>query len=426
MENQDDQPGLEHPDDQSRTEKNSKDQPSETGAKSIPPMPLTHILIVGEDDAGRTLPLKSLRFSIGRSSDNNIVLDHPDVSRHHARVEYNGRHYLVTDLNSTNGCYLGDTPLTPGVPTIWPVHETLHIAEFQLHLVTNQSPPQAADADTDLNHKAAGIVMPTNHFSAVPGHQVSAPLIIHNEGQAPDYFRVTLEGLPADWVLTPAPVFVLPGQKQEVRIILAPPHTSHSRAGRYTWLVRVSGQREPDKFAKVEGSLTIEAYHEFRSDLQPHRLKAGQVGQILVENRGNIPETYMIEWQAPAQRLAFEPAHTRLTVRAGEVGTKEFSASPQRSRWFGGAVTEPFVVQINATSGSFQTQEGELTHSGLLPAWLLLLLLIPLLGAIVLVGIFLTRPSAADPVPVIQNITLDPPTPVANQPVTIHWRLAQA
>ncbi len=41
--------------------------------------------------------------SIGRSTNNDIVIDIPEVSRNHARIEYrDGRFYLV-DLGSTNG-----------------------------------------------------------------------------------------------------------------------------------------------------------------------------------------------------------------------------------------------------------------------------------------------------------------------------------
>jgi pSer/pThr/pTyr-binding forkhead associated (FHA) protein len=41
--------------------------------------------------------------TIGRSQDNTIVLDVPDVSRRHARLERSGNHLRIYDLNSTNG-----------------------------------------------------------------------------------------------------------------------------------------------------------------------------------------------------------------------------------------------------------------------------------------------------------------------------------
>lgn len=55
--------------------------------------------------------------SIGRSQDNVIVLDLPDVSRHHARLERNGEHVRVFDLGSTNGTRING--------------EAIHISDIQ-------------------------------------------------------------------------------------------------------------------------------------------------------------------------------------------------------------------------------------------------------------------------------------------------------
>lgn len=55
----------------------------------------------------------------GRTADNDLVLDHIQVSRKHARMRWDGRHYLITDLGSTNGTYVNgervqEAPLTEG------------------------------------------------------------------------------------------------------------------------------------------------------------------------------------------------------------------------------------------------------------------------------------------------------------------------
>jgi hypothetical protein len=46
--------------------------------------------------------------TIGRASDNVISLDDPMASRHHARLEWAGDFYLVTDLGSSNGTFVND------------------------------------------------------------------------------------------------------------------------------------------------------------------------------------------------------------------------------------------------------------------------------------------------------------------------------
>lgn len=46
-------------------------------------------------------------LTIGRSPDNDLVLDRPGVSRRHARIERRGEGFLIQDLNSGNGTLVG-------------------------------------------------------------------------------------------------------------------------------------------------------------------------------------------------------------------------------------------------------------------------------------------------------------------------------
>jgi ABC transport system ATP-binding/permease protein len=76
-------------------------------------------------------------ISLGRDPSNNIVLDHPQVSRHHAVVETTDSGTFIKDLNSTNGTYVdgqrisGKHPLsTDSVIRIYGYRLTLD--DFQL------------------------------------------------------------------------------------------------------------------------------------------------------------------------------------------------------------------------------------------------------------------------------------------------------
>lgn len=46
-------------------------------------------------------------FTIGRDDDNDVVVDHEEVSRHHAEVAPDGDGWVLRDLGSTNGTLLG-------------------------------------------------------------------------------------------------------------------------------------------------------------------------------------------------------------------------------------------------------------------------------------------------------------------------------
>lgn len=61
----------------------------------------------------RPLPLGMPVITIGRHPDNTVVLEHPQVSAHHARLEQvAGGQYRVTDLNSTNHVYVNAARVT--------------------------------------------------------------------------------------------------------------------------------------------------------------------------------------------------------------------------------------------------------------------------------------------------------------------------
>lgn len=52
------------------------------------------------------------KIQIGRDPYNDVILDHPKVSRYHAQVERVGQRYRVLDLRSSNGTFVNDQQIT--------------------------------------------------------------------------------------------------------------------------------------------------------------------------------------------------------------------------------------------------------------------------------------------------------------------------
>jgi ABC transport system ATP-binding/permease protein len=52
------------------------------------------------------IPLGAPEITLGRLPDNTVVLNHPQVSGHHAHLELVGNNYRIVDLNSTNHVYV--------------------------------------------------------------------------------------------------------------------------------------------------------------------------------------------------------------------------------------------------------------------------------------------------------------------------------
>jgi pSer/pThr/pTyr-binding forkhead associated (FHA) protein len=59
--------------------------------------------------AGATLPLQAQRTRLGRGVECEISLDDITVSRLHAEIMCDGRHYTVRDSGSLNGTYVNHT-----------------------------------------------------------------------------------------------------------------------------------------------------------------------------------------------------------------------------------------------------------------------------------------------------------------------------
>ncbi|MFO0677326.1 MAG: GGDEF domain-containing protein [Polyangiaceae bacterium] len=75
--------------------------------KSVKPGEACLIMIYGPE-LGRRDELGRAPFEIGRAAKNDLSIDQEEVSRHHARIAYDGSHYRVSDLASTNGTFVND------------------------------------------------------------------------------------------------------------------------------------------------------------------------------------------------------------------------------------------------------------------------------------------------------------------------------
>ncbi len=70
--------------------------------------------------AGALYPLEGEAISIGRDASSTIQINDPEVSRRHARLQFQGGRYVIEDLGSTNGTYvngqrlIGPYVLKPG------------------------------------------------------------------------------------------------------------------------------------------------------------------------------------------------------------------------------------------------------------------------------------------------------------------------
>jgi FhaA, N-terminal domain/FHA domain len=89
---------------------NSRELPDTTPLAAAPPEPEPEVVTLTVD--GRTYPVTSYRFVIGRSRECDLSVTDGNASRRHAEIVQEGHAYVVVDLGSTNGTELNGRRIT--------------------------------------------------------------------------------------------------------------------------------------------------------------------------------------------------------------------------------------------------------------------------------------------------------------------------
>jgi hypothetical protein len=244
----------------------------------------------------------------------------------------------------------------------------------------SQGAPQvAAEATCTLTVAALevpgriGILLASTEFPVVPGESVTISLVLLNQGLEGDVISLSVEGIPISWAYTSSASTPLsPGQQQEVALTIQPPHSGEGGAGRHPFRILAASQAVPGQVAAADCILTIATLSQFRSELRPERIEAGEPARVTVENQGNIQQAFTLTWQSPDDGLSFEPAPTQeLRVPPGEVALAEFRAKPRSRPLFGGERIWPFTARVQAADGERQNLTGEVVGRALIPSWVL-------------------------------------------------------
>jgi hypothetical protein len=106
--------------------------PQQEGDEREPEVPENAMLII----AGKTIiPLEKPVIDIGRHSTNDLVLNEPHISRHHAQIRSIKNHYVIFDVGSTGGLFLNGRRISQA---------TLHAGDVirigMVNLIYNQEP----------------------------------------------------------------------------------------------------------------------------------------------------------------------------------------------------------------------------------------------------------------------------------------------
>jgi DNA-binding NtrC family response regulator len=123
-----------------------------------------HLVLLNTDDKGHSFAVNEQGTRVGKSPENDVVLDHPTVSRNHLTLRRQGDRFLVKDLGSTNGTFIDGAQvreafLRPGA--------LLEVGDVQLRFQPTLSPMQLAPASEDRLGELVGRSLPMRQIFAM-------------------------------------------------------------------------------------------------------------------------------------------------------------------------------------------------------------------------------------------------------------------
>ncbi len=122
-----------------------------------------HLVLLNTERAGTSFPLGP-RTNVGKAPENDVVIDHPTVSRNHLVVRRQGDRFLVQDLGSTNGTFIDgaqvrEAYLKPGV--------LLEVGDVQLRFQPTVAPVEIAPSSEDRLGELVGKSLPMRQIFAL-------------------------------------------------------------------------------------------------------------------------------------------------------------------------------------------------------------------------------------------------------------------
>ena len=264
------------------------------------------------------------------------------------------------------------------------------IFPFVIRVVNQDDVNQSDKVEIELTVAAytvegrIGIMLESTQFSVASGENTTVQISLHNQGLVDDEFRLSVDGIPLEWISTPSAVTALAaGEQRRVAMTINPPPGSATPAGRYPFTLLVISEQSPEQKASVDCILTVGAMSRFSVLLEPEEIRDGQVGSVVISNNGNIQGSYTVALSSEDDLLDFDPPEEQeVQVDGGDSAAVQYSAKPSRRPWIGSETSYDFGAIVESTDGESQSLQGKLIGEARLPYWIIPLLLILCLAVI--------------------------------------------
>ena len=137
---------------------------------------------VGEEEQ---FVLKGTKWTIGRSKNCEILLNHPKISRAHCEITYIEDEYYIKDLKSANGTSLNGKKISHLQATLLQSNDHIHIEDlmlcFELYNTNIEERLSDLNVEKDIPHSPK-VDMSSNAPVYIPNNSAPQPINEHSSG----------------------------------------------------------------------------------------------------------------------------------------------------------------------------------------------------------------------------------------------------
>lgn len=389
------------------------------------------IQVLNPDGSIQSYNLALDAFTVGRDPEegrNAIVIDDPEVSKEHLRISREGDLWLVEDLDTTNGSFVGREKLQPGEPRAWNPTNIIRVGGHYLRqdaeTANDPLPPDTSSAPDQQYAEDLGAVLvpigpstedrspadkqasekmepldldlPTTGISLEPGFRETIPIVV--SGKPTTQVRIDVRGIPSGLIEGPSTRTIQIGRngQTEIPLTLYVPRSSTTRANAYTLTVHAKGVggSATQSVVSQEVEIKVREFVKASASITPNAVRNGSILHISIENQGNSQQTYEIRWPDLPDNIQIFPPDLESTVEPGQIKKEEFQIDLEDGRIFGRPYRERIQPKIETQNGPLNVNTTTVVSKPLIPIWVTLVSSLLLIGLIAAVFLNLPEPVA--------------------------------
>ncbi len=362
--------------------------------------PVFSLLVMNPDGQQEPLHFHNSVAIVGRDSMADLVLDHPSISRQHARIDCDkSGNLFVTDLESRNGTFLDGIRLNPKERTPWKNTQFLQIQGYLMQVNELPGGLQNVDPFIFTTEQVKILFDELNRQQVKPTVRVSlSPDIVYLEPGKRQYVQVTVTpeeahaaryelrakpgpGIDDQWYALPAAQVIEPGGAYTFDLVVSAPPTGTVGGKTYEIALEVATDQPDIPSVLKVLKIRIVPVTRFAVTLQPNEVSHNRRRQarLLVVNSGNHLESYTIEIETPdilsivpdVKSLQIEPGHEREVLLKFKPAR---GAHQGRTRLLYRILVHAASGMVERANGSYVFQPRQHVPRGLYVLWVLFMI----------------------------------------------------